>query len=152
MHILSNMRSKICIKFRLIIRSKFVTNKVVTRGEGVKANGDKVWQGRRGSKIGGRPVTYFLNGPLVTPTRKMEQNWCCEITWYHSKNTQPQYNINVTHLHYHQASAFSKCSLSQSVQATNIKHVGQDALYNNWEYILHLHTDTYIIYMLYANR
>ena len=34
--------SKICIKFRLIIRSKFVTNKVVTRGEGVKANGDKV--------------------------------------------------------------------------------------------------------------
>ena len=64
MHILANMRSKLCIKGRLIIRSKFVTIWVVTRGEGVKANGGKVWQGGGRSKIGGgRPVTYFVNDP-----------------------------------------------------------------------------------------
>ena len=34
MHILANMRSKICIKGRLIISSKFVTIWLVTRGEG----------------------------------------------------------------------------------------------------------------------
>ena len=63
MPILANMRSKICIKGRLIISSKFVTILVVTRGEGVKANGDK--GGKVGSKIGIFTVTYFLNGPLV---------------------------------------------------------------------------------------
>ena len=41
MHILANMRSKICIKGRLIISSKFVAISVVIRREGVKANGDK---------------------------------------------------------------------------------------------------------------
>ena len=65
MNILANMRSKICIKGPLIIGSKFVTIWEVTWGEGVKVNDDKVWQGGRGLKIGGRPVKYFLNGPLV---------------------------------------------------------------------------------------
>ena len=34
MHILANMRSRICIKGRLVISSKFVTIWVVTRGGG----------------------------------------------------------------------------------------------------------------------
>ena len=42
MHILANMRYNICIKDRLIISSNFVTIWVVTREEGVKANGDNV--------------------------------------------------------------------------------------------------------------
>ena len=65
MHILVDMRSKICIKGRFIISSKFVTIWVVTTGEGeIEANGDKVWQGGRGSKICDRSVTYFLNGRI----------------------------------------------------------------------------------------
>ena len=46
-----------------IISSKFVIIWVVTKGEGVKANGDK---GRGGSKLGGRPVAYFLMALKLT--------------------------------------------------------------------------------------
>ena len=64
MHILANMRSEICIKGRLIISSKFVTIWVVTRGGGgSRQTVTKCDKGGGGSKIGGRPVTYFLNGP-----------------------------------------------------------------------------------------
>ena len=42
MHILATMRPEIYIKGRLIISLKFVTVWVVTRGEGLKANDDKV--------------------------------------------------------------------------------------------------------------
>ena len=66
MYILANMIPKICIKGRVIISSKFVTIWVVTRGG--RGSRQKVTKcdkgGRGGSKIGGRPVTYFLNGPL----------------------------------------------------------------------------------------
>ena len=41
MHIIADMRSKICIKGRLIISSKFFTIWVLTRGEGVQG---KRWQ------------------------------------------------------------------------------------------------------------
>ena len=57
-----NMRSK----GRLIITSKFVTIWAMTRGEGgSRQTVTKCDKGGGGSKIGGRPVTYFLNGPLV---------------------------------------------------------------------------------------
>ena len=65
MHILANMRTKIRIKGSLVISWKFVTIWVVTRGEGGQ---NKRWQSAtrgRGSKISGRSVTYFLNGPLT---------------------------------------------------------------------------------------
>ena len=69
MHTLANMRSKICIKGRLIINSKFVTIWVVTRGGGgsrqTVTKSDKGGEG--GSKIGDMPVTYFLNGPVNEP-------------------------------------------------------------------------------------
>ena len=55
MHILANMKSENQLKVCHYLGGD--------KGEGVKANGEKVWQGERGSKIGGRPVTYFLNGP-----------------------------------------------------------------------------------------
>ena len=75
MNILANIRSKICIKGRLIISPKFVTIWVVKRGEWVKANFGKVWQGGRGSKIGGRPLTYFLNGPLAEVFNTLKAAW-----------------------------------------------------------------------------
>ena len=63
MHILANMRLKICIKGWLIIGSKFVSIWVVKREGGgsrqMVTNGDK---GGGGSKIGIFTVTYFLNG------------------------------------------------------------------------------------------
>ena len=62
MHILANMRPKICIKGRLIISSKFVTI-WVTNGEGGQG---KRWLSAtmdEGAKSGGRPVKQFLNGP-----------------------------------------------------------------------------------------
>ena len=55
MHILANMRSKTCIKGRLIISSKFVTIWVTTKNN----------KGEGGSKIGNRLVTCSLNGPLI---------------------------------------------------------------------------------------
>ena len=65
MDILTNMRSNICTKGRLIISSKFVTIWAVTRGEGGSRQvAIKCDKGERGSKIDGRPVTNFLNGPL----------------------------------------------------------------------------------------
>ena len=75
MHILANIRPEICIKGRLIISSKFVTIWVVTRGGGgsrqTVTKSDKGGEG--GSKIGGRPVTYFLNGPLIDHFNKVSQ-------------------------------------------------------------------------------
>ena len=63
MHILANMRSKISIKGRLVISLKFVTILVVTRGRGSRQTVTKCDKGAGGLKIGGSPVTYFLNGP-----------------------------------------------------------------------------------------
>ena len=60
MHIVANMRPTICIKGRLMISSKVVAIWVVTRERGSRQKYDK---GERGSTIGARPVTHFLNGP-----------------------------------------------------------------------------------------
>ena len=77
MQILANMRSKICIKGGLIISSKVVTIWLVTRGEG-GGGSRQCWQsvtrGREGSQICGRPVTYFLDGPLELFWKKGQQN------------------------------------------------------------------------------
>ena len=54
------MGSKICIKGRLIISSKFVT----IWGRGSRQTVTKCDKGR-GSKSGGRAVTYFLYGPFI---------------------------------------------------------------------------------------
>ena len=73
MHILANIRSKICIKGLLIISSKFVTIWVVTRGGGgSRQTVTKRDKGEGRSKIGIFTVTYFLNGPLLVliPTTK----------------------------------------------------------------------------------
>ena len=60
------MRSNICIKGRLTISSKFITILVVTREVGgSRQTVTKCDKGGGGSKISGRPVTFFLNGHYV---------------------------------------------------------------------------------------
>ena len=60
------MRSNDCIKGRLTISSKFITILMLTREVGgSRQTVTKCDKGGGGSKIGGRPVTFFLNGPYV---------------------------------------------------------------------------------------
>ena len=71
MHILANVRPETCNKDRINISSIFFTIWVRTRGGGgsrqTVTNSDKgEWV-----KIGGRPVTYLLNCPLIEHISKI---------------------------------------------------------------------------------